>query len=141
MLKAKIKTHKLGTQYSQPHFFILNKGNNAGKPLPEYCANCYVFLADSIEDKEFHYFIFLGLWELQFFRPHLIGSVIPYIRLDDLITVVEESLNSVKTAERTYDDLQNALNQIEETKSRLQTKINYLITIRKSIFYSYLNKK
>jgi predicted YcjX-like family ATPase len=141
MLKAKIKTHKLGTQYTQPHFFILNKGNNSGKPLPEYCSNCFVFLADDLNDKEFHFFIFQGLWELRFFQPYITGSVIPFIRLEDLITVVEETLNAVNTGERTFEDLQKTLSQIEEAKTRLQTKLNYLITIRKSIFYSYLKKK
>ncbi len=53
MLKSKIKTHKIGNKYQQERFFILSKGNNAGKPLPEYCANCFVFLADDVEEKEF----------------------------------------------------------------------------------------
>lgn len=141
MLKAKIKTHKLGAQYTQPHFFILNKGNNSGKPLPEYCSNCFVFLADDLNDKEFHFFIFQGLWQLKFFHPYITGSVIPFIRLDDLIDIVEETLNAVNTGERMFEDIQKVLLQIEESKSRLQTKLNYLMTIRKSIFYRYLKNK
>jgi hypothetical protein len=44
MLNPKIKTHKLGVTYSQPHFFILNKGRNAGKPSPDWFSNSFVFL-------------------------------------------------------------------------------------------------
>lgn len=141
MLKSKIKCHKMGTQYTQPHFFILNKGNNSGKPLPEYCANCFVFLADDEEERGFYFFLLLGLWELKFFKPHLIGSVVEYIRMDDLIDIVEETLNAVNSGERKFDDVQKALAQIEVEKSRLQTKLNYLMTLRKSIFHSYLKKR
>jgi hypothetical protein len=140
MLKTKIKTHKLGTTYNQPHFFILNKGYNSGKPCPQYWSNCFVFLADDEEERGFYYFLIQGLWELGFFKPHLMGSVVKYIRIDDLIDIVEETVNAVNSGERKFSDVQNTLARIEETKIRLQTKINYLLTIRKSIFYSHLKK-
>ncbi len=140
MLKSKIKTHKLGTTYKQHHFFILNKGLNSGKPLPHYCSNCFVFLADDENEKEFYFFLLLGLWELRFFRKHLMGSVIDYIRLGDLIDVVEETLNSVNTGNRSFSDVQNSLTQIEALKVNLQTQLDYLMQLRKSLFYKYLKK-
>ena len=140
MLKSKIKTHKLGTTYKQHHFFILNKGLNSGKPLPHYCSNCFVFLADDENEKEFYFFLLLGLWELRFFRKHLMGSVIDYIRLGDLIDVVEETLNSVNTGNRSFSDVQNSLAQIEALKVNLQKQLDYLMQLRKSLFYKYLKK-
>ena len=140
MLKSKIKTHKMGSTYKQQHFFILNKGLNSGKPLPHYCANCFVFLADDEDEKEFYFFLLLGLWELRFFRKHLLGSVIEYIRLGDLIDVVEETLNSVNTGNRSFSDIQNTLAQIEALQVNLQTQLDYLMQLRKSLFYKYLKK-
>ena len=141
MLKSKIKTHKMGSTYKQPHFFILNKGLNSGKPLPHYCANCFVFLADDEDEKEFYFFLLLGLWELRFFRKHLLGSVIEYIRLGDLIDVVEETLNSVNSGNRSFSDVQNTLAQIEALQANLQTQLDYLMQLRKSLFYKYLKSK
>ena len=141
MLKSKIKTHKMGSTYKQQHFFILNKGLNSGKPLPHYCANCFVFLADDENEKEFYFFLLLGLWELRFFRKHLLGSVIEYIRLGDLIDVVEETLNSVNTGNRSFSDIQNTLAQIEALQVNLQTQLTYLMQLRKSLFYKYLKSK
>ena len=138
MLKSKIKTHKMGTTYQQPHFFILNKGNNAGKPLPEYCANCFVFLADDDQDKDFHFYMFLGLWELKFFRPYLIGSVVEYIRIGDLVDLVEETINAVNSGERQFSDIQKTLAQIEAHKSNLVKQLDYLMQLRKTLFYKYL---
>ena len=140
MLKSKIKTHKMGMAYQQPHFFILNKGNNAGKPLPEYCANCFVFLADDDQDKDFHFYMFLGLWELKFFRPYLIGSVVEYIRIGDLVDLVEETINAVNTGERSFMDVQNALSQIEALKVNLKKQLSYLVQLRQALFSRYLQR-
>lgn len=140
MLKSKIKTHKSGTMYHQPHFFILNKGLNSGKPLPNYCANCFVFLADDENEKEFYFFLLLGLWELRFFRKHLMGSVIEYIRLGDLIDVIEETVNSVNTGNRSFSDIQNTLAQIDALGSKLQQQLAYLMQVRKLLFSKYLKK-
>ena len=89
MLKSKIKTHTQGKVYNQPHFFILNKGLNSGKPFNHYVCNSFVFLADDENEKEYFYFLLLGLWELRFFRKHLKGSVIEYVRLGDVIDVLD----------------------------------------------------
>ena len=141
MLKSKIKTHKSGKSYNQPHFFILNKGLNSGKPFKHYVCNSFVFLADDENEKEFFYFLLLGLWELRFFRKHLIGSVIDYIRLGDLIDVIEQTLNAVNTGNRSFSDVQNSLAQIEALKTNLQTQLDYLMQLRKSLFYKYLKSK
>lgn len=138
MLKLKIKTHKSGTVYNQPHFFILNKGLNSGKPFRHYVCNSFVFLADDNQEKEFYYFLLLGLWELRFFRPHLKGTAIEFIRLGDVIDVLEETLNSVNTGNRSFSDVQNSLSKIEALQSNLQLQLTYLMQLRKSLFYKYL---
>ena len=141
MLKSKIKTHKSGTAYNQPHFFILNKGQNSGKPFRHYVVNSFVFLADNNEEREFYYFMLLGIWELRLLRPHLKGSVIEYVRLGDVIDVLEETLNAVNTGNRSFSDVQNALAQIEALQSNLQLQLSHLMQLRKSMFYKYFRAK
>lgn len=141
MLKSKIKTHQLGSTYNQPHFFILNKGFHTGKPAPEYWSNCFVFLADDEEEKDFYYFLIQGLWELQIFLPHLTGSVVQYIRIGDFIDLVEECVNSVNMGERKFQDVQQALKQIEQAKEVLQKQLKLLMELRKSIFHRYIIRK
>ena len=140
MIKSKIKTHSQGKMYNQPHFFILNKGLNSGKPFNHYVCNSFVFLAGNKEEKEFYYFLLLGLWELRLFRKHLKGSVIEYIRLGDVIDVIDETLNSVNSGNRSFADVQNTLAQIEALQINLQKQLDYLMQLRKSLFYKYLKK-
>lgn len=141
MLKSKIKTHKSGKIYNQPHFFILNKGLNSGKPFKHYVCNSFVFLADNNDERDFYYFTLLGIWELRLMRPHLKGSVIEYVRLGDVIDVLDETLNSINTGNRSFADVQNSLIQIDALQSNLQLQLSHLMQLRKALFYKYLRRK
>ncbi len=141
MLRLKIKTHKSGTTYSQPHFFILNKGLNSGKPFRHYVCNSFVFLADNKDERDFYYFMLLGLWELRLFRPYLKGTAIEFVRLGDVIDVLEETFNAVNTGNRSFSDGQKALAQIEALQINLQLQLTHLMQLRKSLFYKYLKKQ
>ena len=138
MLKSKIKTHTQGKIYKQPHFFILNKGLNSGKPFNHYVCNSFVFLADDKNERDFYYFMLQGIWELRLLRPYLKGSVIEFVRLGDVIDVIEETLNSVNTGNRSFSDVQNTLAQIEAHQNNLQQQLSNLMQLRKSLFYKYL---
>ena len=140
MLKHKIKTHKLGATYDCPHFFILNKGNHSGKPEHKYWANCFVFIADTSAEKKFYYFVFLGLWELGFFRKALIGSVIPFIRLGDLTDIAEEAINNINTGNREWSDVSGTITQLEQHKNNLMIQIDYIIKIRRVMLYNFIKK-
>lgn len=139
MLRTKIKIHQQGKNYNnQHHFFILNKGLNTGMPLRHHCPNCFVFFADDKEEREFYFHIFQGLWELKLFRKHLIGSVIEYIRKDDIADVVEEAVNSVNSGNRQFTDVVDTLFQIEFAKAEIEKKLSLLMELRKAIFHRYL---
>jgi hypothetical protein len=140
MLKNKIKTHKSGKMYNQPHFFILNKGLNSGKPFKHYVCNSFVFLADDENERDFYYFMLFGIWELRLLRPYLKGSVIEFVRLGDIIDVLNETINSINTGNRSFADVQHSLTQIESLQCNLNQQLSYLMQLRKSLFYKYLKK-
>ena len=52
-----IKTHRVGTIYSKPHLFLLNKGMNSGKPQKEPFTNSFVIIFQNEEDCESLFFI------------------------------------------------------------------------------------
>ena len=116
MIKSKIKTHKQGKMYNQPHFFILNKGLNSGKPFKHYVCN----------------------WELRLFRPYLKGTAVEFVRLGDVLDVINETVNSINTGNRVFADVQKSLTQIEVLQSNLNLQLSYLMQLRKSLFHKYL---
>jgi hypothetical protein len=83
MLNFIIKTHRVGTIYTKPHLFILNKGMNSGKPQKEPFTNSFVVLFQNEDECESLFFIAYSLWKTKFWHQFLCGSVIPFLRLPD----------------------------------------------------------
>lgn len=105
-----VKSHSNNRIYAQPHYFVLNKGLNSGKPLKEPCANCFVLLFKSSEEAEMYYFMQLALWNAKFWHRYLIGSVIPFLRLEDFKCYFE-----IKTIQMQQDhaEHQKAVTQLK----------------------------
>jgi hypothetical protein len=93
ILKVRIKSHRNGCTYSQPHFFVSNKGMNTGKPFSISCPNCFVVIAKDETEKEFYYWLSFGLWRSKYFHPCLCGSVIPFIVISDYTATIKEGAN------------------------------------------------
>ena len=89
-----IKTHRVGTIYSKPHLFLLNKGMNSGKPQKEPFTNSFVIIFQNEEDCESLFFIAYSLWQTKFWHQHLVGSVIPFLRLNDFKKVLANHFGS-----------------------------------------------
>lgn len=137
MKNLSIKCHAPGATYPTPHFFVLNKGENSGKPLHEPCPNCFVVHADDAFTKDFLFWLSWGMWQSKLFHPYLYGSVIPYIRITDFkkllsyeyslsITRVEE----VTMALNTMRDLSNKEIAIKK-QLRLMNNIKQVIYLQK----------
>ena len=89
-----IKTHKLGRTYIKPHFFILNKGLNSGRPMNEPCPNCFIVILETKEQRESLYYLCLSLQIGQYFKFYIKGSVIPFITIDDTRKVLNKALQN-----------------------------------------------
>jgi len=135
MTTLKIKTHKMKNTYSENHFFILSKGMNAGKPLERPCSNCFVLFAKDEEDKNLYYWLCFGLWQANFFRPFLTGSVIPFIRIEDLKEVIIAALSKldrvalqhlvsvVQDLQKHQENISKQLELIRQAKKMLRYKV------------------
>jgi len=94
MSTYEIKTHRIGKTYNTPHFFILSKGLNSGRPMNQPCPNCFVITAASEPTQESLYYLCLSLKIGQYFSYYLKGSVIPFICISDAKKVINEALQN-----------------------------------------------
>ena len=92
MSTFEIRTHQIGRTYSGPHFFILNKGLNSGRPMPEPCPNCFVVTTSSEDLRESLFYLCLILKVGKYFSFYLKGSVIPFICITDARAVIKNAL-------------------------------------------------
>lgn len=76
-----LKSYNQKDEIGKPHFFILNKGNNSGKPLLAPCPNCFVIITENqLQTDQLRTFCY-ALWRCRAFEPHLHGSVIPFMTI------------------------------------------------------------
>ena len=134
MQNFEIKTHQMGRTYSKPHFFILNKGLNSGKPLKEPCPNCFVITTQSNDSRESLFYLCLSLKIGRCFGYYLKGSVIPFICISDARSVIKTALQNNQQGqwEQKIEKLKKITAFEENLKLQLKTISNLKIALLRS---------
>ncbi|MBV2223696.1 MAG: hypothetical protein KUL74_02440 [Cloacibacterium sp.] len=135
-----VKTFRPEVSIQDPHFFILNKGYNSGKPLTEPCPNCFTIICSSESQKEHLYWIAFCLWQLKRFHPLLKGSVIVFISISDLRSILQQSSAKIYDSHfSTFQSHLQNLQKLEEAEVHLQKKIKLIGELKKSLLHQCLN--
>jgi hypothetical protein len=140
MLNFIIKTHQKDTLYSKPHLFILNKGMNSGKPQKEPFTNSFVVIFQNEKDCENIYFVAYSLWKTKFWHQHLVGSVIPFLRLSDFSKQFNPKANLMMQEHEAHIKHVSALKLLEFKEKQFHENINLINDMRRVIVHRYCNK-
>ena len=140
MLQFSIKTYKKGTAYQNPHIFILNKGLNAGKPSKEPFANSFVIIFENQEDFDNVNVTAYALWKTKFWFPFLCGSVIPFLRLNEVKKEFSIKINQeIKDHEEHLKNVRT-LKLLELSEKRFIENLSLINDMRRVILHRYCNK-
>jgi hypothetical protein len=140
MLNFIIKTHRVGTIYTKPHLFVLNKGMNSGKPQKEPFTNSFVIIFQNEEDCESVFFIAYSLWQTKFWHPFLVGSVIPFLRLPDFKNEFIPKASLMMAEHEEHKKNVAALKLLEQKEKQFHENINLINDMRRVILYRYCKK-
>ena len=79
-----VKNHNKANQ-TKVDFYVLSKGNNAGKPVKIATANCFEIKVTDTEIllPEYLYYMVLAAHQVGAFKKYIKGSVIPFITIKD----------------------------------------------------------
>lgn len=135
-----IKTYKNNLKTVKPHFFMLSKGNNSGKPLTSPCPNCFIVITDTEEAKQFYYWLCHGLWQAQAFRRLLTGSVIPFIRISEAKKLLFESEEKALQDRRKYLKALAMLQDFEKKSKLLEKQVQLVKDIKRAIMFQILQQ-
>ena len=135
-----IKTHRVGTIYSKPHLFLLNKGINSGKPQKEPFTNSFVIIFQNENDCESLFFIAYSLWQTKFWHQHLVGSVIPFLRLPEFKKEFISKSNTLMQEHEEHKKNVATLKVLEQKEQQFHQNINLINDMRRVIIYRYCNK-
>lgn len=133
-----IKTHTKDTQYNKPCLFLLNKGLNSGKPQKEPFTNSFVIIFENQEDVDNIFFISYSLWKTKFWHQFLIGSVIPFLRLQEFKKEFNQKVNALMQEHEKHKKSVAALKLLEEKENQFLKNLNLISDLRKAIIYQYI---
>ncbi len=133
-----LKSYNQKLENDKPHFYILNKGNNSGKPLVSPCANCFVIQFSNNEDKEQVYWLLYSLWQSKAFYPFLRGSVIPFIVIRDVKERLSDGLEKVEANPIQFEKAVVALRSLEDMENKFRKNLKLVQDAKRMLFYKYL---
>ena len=133
-----LKSYSLKSEIKKPHFFILNKGNNSGKPLSAPCPNCFVIQFQNEIEKEQVYWLLYSLWQSKAFYPFLRGSVIPFVVLRDIKLCLLDGVEKVAKNPAQFEKAVAALRSLEAMEKQNKQNLLLISQAKRMLFYKYL---
>ena len=134
MLNFTMKSHKIGRTYSQPHFFVQNKGLNSGRALNEPIANCFVVLTETDKQREALYYLCFSLQIGRYFNYYIKGSVIPFIAINYTRKVLNKALANYKQGQ--WQLKVEKLKKITDYESNLKLQLKTISDLKIAILRS-----
>ena len=130
MQSLKIKTHKMTTPYGPHYFFLLSKGYNAGKPLEKPCPNCFAVMTESEEDRQKLFWVCYSVWKSAKYVPLLVGSVIPFLHIRDIRTVLTTAVDKVDRCPEGFSTLIANLQKLNRLEQHLDLQQKLVVRIK-----------
>ncbi|MEQ1588045.1 MAG: hypothetical protein ABL895_19345 [Cyclobacteriaceae bacterium] len=133
-----IKTHMLNHTYMGHHFFVLSKGNNAGRPLDLPCPNCFVVITKCPQQKQLLYWLCYGLWQCGYFQPYLCGSVIPFLRLPELKSIMCDTYAQIENRKTEFEKAVDTLNKLLHIQQNISQQLKLIQQAKKTLMWKLL---
>jgi hypothetical protein len=134
-----VKSFTRNDENTKPHFYALNKGMNSGKPLLLPCPNCFKIEAENEEFKETLYWVSFALWRSKAFHPFLIGTAIPFIRINDFKKVLSDKLEIVTTSPIEFAQVIEKLKFIELKEKQFMQNLQLMQELKRAYVHKYFN--
>ena len=138
MTSHNVQTHQAQRTVTQPHFFILSKGKNAGKPLKECCPNCFLVTVKTKEESESLYWIAYALWKANFWHQYQIGSVIPFIRIGTFKSYFRDEVLRAFRQHQKHLDFIDRIQKLESLQSHYVKTIDTIEKLKWAISQNQL---
>ncbi len=138
MTKFYLKTYRKLAETDKPHFYILNKGMNSGKPLKKPCPNCFVLTSNTEEEVQSLYWLCFGLWKAKSFHYYLKSSVIPFITINDMRTAIAGGFEIAQQNKPVFKKSIETLQFLELKEKQFHQNIQLINDAKRVIFHRYI---
>ena len=136
-----VKSAAAKFEIEKPHFWVLCKGTNSGKPLSLPCPNSFRIETDTEERKEKIYWTSFSLWRAKAFHPYLIGSVIPFIRIGDYRQLICEKMEVVEQNPAEFAETVKKSHLIELKEKQFMQNLQLIRELKVAYVHQYFNHR
>jgi len=113
----------MNSPYGPHYFFLLSKGYNAGKPLEKPCPNCFAIMTESEEDRQRLFWICYSVWKSARYIPLLVGSVIPFLHIRDIKSVLNQAIEKADSKQLEFSKLVASLQMLYRLEQQLELQL------------------
>ena len=135
MLPFQIQTYNGSQEPAANRIYILTKGNNSGKPRRTPYRNSLALTFKSEAEADRGFYAIKSLFLAQVFKRQLIGSVIPFIRLTDVIMIFKVYIHLFENDFPHYEQIAAATVYKDKLKKQYESAIRLIQAIAISIIH------
>lgn len=122
-------------------FYILSKGNNAGRPAFKPWANCFIAICPNQEMFDFYFWLCFGLFRTGKFQMFYRGSVINFLNVSDVQKLISEMAVNVHQHWQQYRLTVENLAKLEKKKATLVQQLIATVKLQTTLIDLYFKKK
>ena len=119
-------------------FYVLNKGDNSGKPLEQPCTNCFIVTCATASEREFWFWLSWGLWQSNRFHPQLRGSCVQFIAINDYREVIAAGAARAATNHPKFTEAVNTMRLLEQLEQSTRAKLGIYRQYKVAVFRKFL---
>lgn len=140
-LFIKSSNSALETNVAPNQFFILSKGNNAGKPGLSPWSNSFIATTSTQEMKDFYFWLTYGLFKANSFKIYHRGSVIPFINIGEVKSVIMPAAQAIYPQWQEYKVILKQLELLEQRKNNLAQILKSTATLQEMLIRQYFQQQ
>lgn len=137
MLYPMVRCYHQNASIPQLSFFILCKGNNAGKPSLTPWPNSFIATCSNEEYYKFFFWLVYGLHQSGKFKIYQRGSVIPYINIQDVRNCIREVALLIHPNWSRYQQILSSLEKCQQLKASLAQQIKATEQLQSALLQKY----
>jgi len=95
------------------------------------CPNCFVANFNDYDECEDHFWLCFALHQAGIFKPYIIGSVIPFIRKNEVADIIEQYYGVMQLKWDTFTNAVELLVKCQEQSQRISQHLVQIEAIKK----------
>lgn len=139
MIAVKILTYNPKNQKSDFEFYALSKGLNSGN-LDIPCPNCFVISCRNAQELDIYRSLLFGLWQVKAFHMFLVGSVIPFIRINDFKRFVAEQIVHLRSKELAFKSDIRKVKALEQKEKQMYEQLLLISELKRIYIAKHLKR-